>query len=224
MTAELGTVFLLMPEITLKEEVFEMYPEKGLLWTNRRTLLVADLHLGKVNHFRRAGIPVSSGPNDKNLARLIDLFRKTAPERVVFLGDLFHSAYNAEWEVFGQTLSYFPEISFELVIGNHDVMSDYQYLKHHLKLHKKPLEEGPFIFSHEPLEGHQDKYNLAGHIHPGVRLQGRGRQRLTLPCFHFGKSTGLLPAFGAFTGLYKMPVKADDSIFVVTQDKVLSLK
>lgn len=212
-----------MAEVELENETFEMYPEKGLYWKSRRTLLLADLHLGKVNHFRRAGIPVSPRPNDQNLSRLIDLLRKSNPERVIFLGDLFHSAYNSEWEVFGQMLTYFPQISFELVLGNHDVMSDYQYLKYRLILHKEPLPEGPFILSHEPMEDPGGKYNLAGHIHPGVRLLGKGRQRLTLPCFHFGGNTGLLPAFGAFTGLYKMPVKAGDAVYVVTDQEVLSL-
>ncbi len=213
-----------MAEITLENETLELYAEKAVFWKQRKALLLADLHLGKVNHFRRAGIPVSSRPNDQNLERLIDLIRKTRPERVLFLGDLFHSAYNSEWEVFGQTLSYFPEISFELILGNHDVMSDYQYLKHRLVLHKEPIEEGPFILSHEPLGQQPGKYNLAGHIHPGVRLTGKGRQRLVLPCFHFGQETGILPAFGVFTGLYKMPVKSRDRIFVVAENEVLSLK
>jgi DNA ligase-associated metallophosphoesterase len=211
------------PVITLENEALEMHAEKGLFWREKEILLLADLHLGKVNHFRRAGIPITAAPNDRNLERLIDILRKCRPRRVIFMGDLFHSDYNSEWEVFGQTLTYFPEITFELVVGNHDVMSEYQYLKHRLILHHAPIEEGPFVISHEPLEQEHLKYNLAGHVHPGVRLQGRGRQRLTLPCFYFGKRMGLLPAFGAFTGLYRMPVKTGDRIFVVTKEQVLDL-
>ncbi len=217
------SLFLPMTELELENEIIELHPEKGMYWREKRTLLLADLHLGKVNHFRRAGIPVSARPNDQNLARLIDLLRKCDPERVIFLGDLFHSHYNSEWEVFGQTLAYFPQVTFELVLGNHDIMSDYQYIKHRLILHKEPLVTGPFVLSHEPLGEETGKYNLAGHIHPGVGLRGKGRQRLTLPCFHFGRKTGLLPAFGAFTGLYKMPVRSGDLIYVVTENKVMGL-
>ena len=65
-------------------------------------LLLADLHLGKGAHFRREGIPVPTNMISKDLRKLetlIDLFQ---PGRVVFLGDLFHSVYNPEWEIFGQ--------------------------------------------------------------------------------------------------------------------------
>lgn len=212
-----------MSVITLENEVLEMHAEKGLYWQDRHILFLADLHLGKINHFRRAGIPVTTAANDRNLERLIDILRKCKPRRVIFMGDLFHSAYNSEWEIFGQALTYFPEISFELVVGNHDILSDYQYLKHRLILHKSPIEEGPFILSHEPMESVRGKYNLAGHIHPGVQLKGKGRQRLTLPCFFFGKSAGVLPAFGAFTGLYKMAVKPNDRVYVVANEQVITL-
>src|SRR5215211_5787433 len=45
-----------------------------------------------------------------------------------------------------------------------------------------------------------DAYGLAGHVHPGLTLMGRGLQRETLPCFIIGQSGALVPAFGSFTG------------------------
>jgi metallophosphoesterase superfamily enzyme len=64
-------------------------------------------------------------------------------------------------------------------------------------------------------------YNLAGHIHPGVNLVGRGRQSLTLPCFYFGSRQGFLPAFGMFTGLARIAPKKDDKVFVVADNKIM---
>ena len=55
-------------------------------------------------------------------------------------------------------------------------------------------------------------YVLAGHLHPCVVLGGRAHQRLRLPCFHFGAQVGVLPAFGAFTGMHALrPVPASGS-------------
>ncbi len=140
------------------------------------------------------------------------------------MGDLFHSHYNPEWEVFGQVLNYFPDIQFELVVGNHDILSDYQYSKYNLLLHEEPLVNNGVVLSHEPLENTSaGEYNIAGHIHPGVLLRGRGRQALRLPCFYFGKDQGLLPAFGQFTGTYKITPKKGDRVVVIVEGKLVAL-
>ncbi|UII30003.1 ligase-associated DNA damage response endonuclease PdeM [Fulvivirga ulvae] len=212
----------MVEEVTIRDNTFSLYPEKAVLWKAKGVLLISDLHLGKVNHFRRSGIAVPHSPNDQNIERLITLLQQLKPERVLFMGDLFHSHYNPEWEVFGQVLKYFPAISFELVMGNHDIMSDYQYVKHQLIIHKKPLEMDTFMMSHEPLEEvPEGYYNFAGHIHPGVQLRGRGRQGVKLPCFYFGDKQALLPAFGEFTGLYKIKPKEGDRVFVIVDNNVL---
>ena len=43
-------------------------------------------------------------------------------------------------------------------------------------------------------------YFFSGHIHPGIRIDGAGRQSLYFPCFYFGKKYAVLPAFSRFTG------------------------
>ena len=67
-----------------------------------------------------------------------------------------------------------------------------------------PLRLAGLALQHhpEPLEG---AYVLAGHIHPAAVLGGRAHDRLRLPCFHFGPAVGVLPAFGAFTGMHVLP-------------------
>lgn len=204
-------------------ELLELYPQKAVFWKKEKMLLLADMHLGKVNHFRRSGIPVPVKANDKNIEILIDLMWKTKPERVVCLGDLFHSHYNPEWEVFGEVVKHFTAVSFELVLGNHDIMSEQQYIRKGIKLYDK-MRINDFLFTHHPLETVPDHvYNLSGHIHPSVQLNGKGKQSVTLACFHFGKSQGLLPAFGMFTGLARIEPQKDDKVFVIVENKVLGL-
>lgn len=211
-------------KIEIRGHQLTMHPEKALALMADKVLLLADLHFGKINHFRKSGIPVPSKANDRNSEFLIDLLNRVKPERIIFLGDLFHSHYNEEWEVLGQVLHHFSSCSFELVRGNHDIMSNLQYDRHNMQIHECALKIGPFIFTHEPLEKPKDDfYNIAGHIHPGVHLSGRGRQSLTLPCFHFGKHQCIMPAFGSFTGLAKINPKKEDQIFVIAEGKILKV-
>lgn len=201
-------------------EEFNLFPERAVFWPAQKILLLADLHLGKVNHFRKAGIPVPSRANDRNIELLLDLVTITRPERVICLGDLFHSHYNPEWEVFGEVVRHFKGILFELVLGNHDVMSLLQYKRKDIRVHPH-LTVGPFMLTHHPVENILDGcYNLAGHVHPGVLLQGKGKQAETLPCFYFGERQGFLPAFGAFTGLSCIHPQKDDQIYVIAGSSV----
>ncbi|HZY77884.1 MAG TPA: ligase-associated DNA damage response endonuclease PdeM [Cyclobacteriaceae bacterium] len=209
----------------MKNLSLELLPQKALWWPSEKILLVADLHLGKVNHYRKAGYPVPTKANDENTSVLIDMLNHHKPERLIFLGDLFHSHYNEEWEVLGQVIRHFRATSFELVMGNHDIMSTLQYDRHGVKVHAEELRIGDLLLTHEPLETlpDEDAYCLAGHIHPGARLWGKGRQALLLPCFYFGKRQGILPAFGSFTGLYPVRVTKGDQVFVIADGEVIGI-
>jgi uncharacterized protein len=210
-------------QIEITGEVFELLYHKALYWPRFNALLIADLHLGKINHFRKSGIPLPSKANDRNIELLIDLIYKLRPSRVLCLGDLFHSHYNPEWEVFGEFVKHFREVSFELVMGNHDIMSDLQYERKGIMVHDQ-LSIGNFILTHHPLEQvAPGYYNFAGHIHPGVCLYGRGKQSITLPCFYFGQQQALLPAFGVFTGLARIKPLKDDKVFVILEDKIMEV-
>lgn len=115
----------------------------------------------------------------------------------------------------------FKSIKFELVIGNHDIMDLKRYKEANLHLHEEGLIIKPFIFTHHPLEEVPfGLFNLCGHIHPGVRLSGKGRSSLRLPCFYFGEEQGILPAFGEFTGTYVIQPKKEDHVFVIAEEKV----
>ena len=208
-------------EIDLHGVHLQLFPERAILIG--RDLLIADLHLGKVNHFRKAGFPVPEEVGDENFERLIGLVRSVEPERVLLLGDLFHSHYNSEWEAFRQVISYFPATEFHLIQGNHDILSNYRYESSNLKLHSE-MNLGPFHLTHipcEPGEIPKDLYNLSGHIHPSVVLSGKGRQQMKLPCFYFGELQAYLPAFGNFTGHHRVRPKRSDRVYVIVGDRVI---
>jgi metallophosphoesterase superfamily enzyme len=85
------------------------------------------------------------------------------------------------------------------------------------------MVDGPFVFDHHPRTSAQG-YVLCGHIHPGARLNGPARQSVMLPCFWFGESVGVLPAFGEFTGLAQVEPEAADQVFVAAEGEVVRVR
>lgn len=203
---------------------FHLHPHRAIYWEDAKTLLIADLHLGKARHFRKAGMPVPIEVSEKNIEILEELIQTFHPERFLILGDLFHSSRNYAWDQFQDWLCKHKELSAILIPGNHDYHQRDAYKALGLKVVEEPYEEADFLFSHIPLEEKvPGKYNLAGHIHPAVRLSGEGRQSLSLSCFYFGEWQGLLPAFGKFTGNGYVEVSEGDRVFVVAEDEVIEV-
>ena len=199
-----------------------LHPFKSIYWEEKKTLIIADLHLGKVTHFRKAGIPVPLQAADTNWDKLYTLFLEYQPKRLLVLGDLFHSSYNSAWEEWAQFVQQFPSTRFELVLGNHDILELKNYQEAGLIVHSIALREPPFLFTHEP-SSDNSLYNLAGHIHPCVLLKGAAKQYLRLACFYFGATAGILPAFGAFTGMAKLDIKKGEHVYVITENEVLNV-
>ncbi|MEL6667666.1 MAG: ligase-associated DNA damage response endonuclease PdeM [Bacteroidota bacterium] len=217
-----------MHTFNLQGEELILHPYRAIYWPKERALLLSDLHLGKGAHFRRSGIAVPEATGSGNFWRLNQLLLEFQPERILFLGDLFHSDYNHVWEQFVDFIAEHSDISFELIPGNHDILGQKRYEAAGLLLQEEILELGPFWLTHHPMEEDQlpiDKYIIAGHVHPCVRMSNTGGKRgsIRLPAFWFGTRQGLLPAFGEFTGGYTVQVGKKDRVFVLVEGEVLAV-
>ena len=187
-----------------------------------KTLVVSDLHIGKTAYFRKKGIALPFSEKDKtieNLKLLIEklkiLIEKQKPAVILFLGDLFHSFDESIIPQLEDCLSDFPEIQTILVKGNHDVFPERVYQNLKLTITETWYYKN-LMFSHEPMETIEEgKYNIAGHIHPAVRVTGKGRQSMRLPCFYFGISLAMMPAFGYFTGAKTIIPSKGEHVFVL---------
>lgn len=193
-----------------------------MYWPQKKTLILSDLHLGKTKHFTQKGIQVPEMANTNNYWRISQLLQSYEVERVLFLGDLFHSEYNSEWERFKDYLANYPSIKWILILGNHDILHPEHYKDAQLLVINK-LKESGLYFTHEPEESEIDAYNICGHLHPAVRLKGKGAQSLRLPCFYFGENRGVLPAFGEFTGCMNIRPKKKDRVFVIADKEVIRI-
>lgn len=216
-----------MEEVVIRGHRLQLHPEKAIYWPEEKALLLSDLHLGKGAHFRRAGIPVPVGVADANFRRLRSLINTFSPERILFLGDLFHSDYNHVWPLFCAFTHEFAHLSFELVPGNHDILTNAAYEESRMLLQPEILTIGQLSLSHHPLSDADrpaGTYNLCGHIHPCVRLRDAAGSSLKLPAFYFGEHGGILPAFGEFTGCAEVKVRIGDQAFVLVGGAVISVQ
>ncbi|WP_237073555.1 ligase-associated DNA damage response endonuclease PdeM [Mucilaginibacter mali] len=213
-------------DIELLGQNLLLLPQKAIYWQQEKALVAADVHLGKVGHFRKAGIAVPRDMEQDDLAVLSDLIHEHRPEKIYFLGDLFHSDMNNDWDWFALWRRNFPKIKVILIKGNHDIIHDKHYLDLDVELHQQLLV-GPFLMLHHPLSDTKLEqaagYVFCGHIHPGVSLVGKARQHITLPCFAFGERQVILPSFGKFTGKVALRHGTDDKIYGVLKDKVICI-
>ncbi len=225
----------------LREQTLTLLPERAIFWQEKRYLLLSDAHLGKAGHFRKHGAPISGAIHDKDLAVLTALVAHWQPEALVILGDLFHSDLNNEWLAFEAWLHQHAALPVVLVKGNHDVLPEAAYQHPNLTVYPEAWTVAPFLLTHEPLtepvqrrgglrflaapRSEGEPYNLAGHVHPGVRVSAGMGQRVKLPCFYFTEQLGILPAFGQFTGCATVQPGTSDQVFaIVNQQRVLPIK
>ncbi|MCU0921946.1 MAG: ligase-associated DNA damage response endonuclease PdeM [Burkholderiaceae bacterium] len=214
-----------MVEIDVAGVRLGLLPQRAALLVEQRCLLVADAHIGKAVSFRRLGVPVPSGTTAQTLQRLSEAIELSGARRVVFLGDLLHSAHAhapATLQALAQWRSRHAAVELLLVRGNHDDHAGDPPTGLGVQAVDEPLSLGGLALCHHP-QARPGAYVLAGHLHPCVVLGGRAHQRLRLPCFHFGEKVGVLPAFGAFTGMHALRPRPGERVFVVADDAVSPL-
>jgi DNA ligase-associated metallophosphoesterase len=202
-----------------------LLPQRAACLIDERCLLVADAHIGKAVSFRGLGVPVPRGTTTQTLQRLGDAIEVSGARRVVFLGDLLHSARAhaaATLDAFMAWRRRHAAIELLLVRGNHDEHAGDPPPQWAVHVVDEPLRIGGIALCHHP-QSLPGAYVLAGHVHPCALLGGRAHQRLRLPCFHFGAGCGVLPAFGAFTGMRALRSGPGERVFVVADDRVIAL-
>lgn len=208
---------------TVRGQRLWLSAERCLFWEEQRSLILSDLHLGKTGHFRKAGIAVPQGVYREDLQRLVALIQHFAPARLLVVGDFFHSRQNAELDLFRRWRDSFPDLEIRLVRGNHDILAADWYRESGIEVSEPDLLEAPFYFSHEDCGVHPQAFTFCGHLHPGIQLDGIGRQRLRLPCFYFSDTHCILPAFSRFTGTALVWPKKEDRVFALADNRIIAL-
>ncbi len=197
--------------------------EKVLYWKEKSVLVISDVHLGKVMHFRKSGIDIPTNPIAENFERLNVVIEKFNPDTIVFLGDLFHSELNMEWDLFVEFMKSYSDKKVYLAIGNHDIIPEIEFEKTGI-ICQEEIEMDNVVFTHYEKGIKEDSMvNLAGHIHPAVKLQIGPKDFFRVPCFYRKRSTLILPAFGAFTGMKTISPRRGEQAYAIVENNVLKV-
>ena len=184
-----------------KDTLLEMLPSRALFLPETKDLLICDIHLGKAEYFQQNGIPLTNNSDEDNFARIKNILKKHSPEKLIILGDLFHSKYSIN-ETLQKKVEDLPgnlKTDVELVLGNHDVGCNIKNIK---ILNIKKIKN--IIFSHEPVSLADNKtLNICGHYHPKLYFKNNS-DKLSFRCFAMDMKNNILylPAFGDLTGGY----------------------
>lgn len=207
--------------ITINLQHFQLHPSGAIFWEEKNTLLIADVHLGKVAHFRKHGSAIPYHATYKNFELLNTIITEFEPQQICFLGDLFHSALNNEWIQFENWRNQNSNINILLIVGNHDIISPTKYEQLNIRVASEWVYKN-FLFTHYP-EKRDPYFNFSGHIHPGIEIKGIGKQKLKLACFHKKTYQIVLPAFGIFTGKYIISPEKEDLIYGIGNNEVIAI-
>lgn len=190
-------------------------PDRCMFWEDQKTLVLSDMHIGKAAHFRKAGIAIPQQVFQEDMHRLFQQIHFFSPQRIIVTGDLFHSEANLEHDWFSNWRKELAGIEFILVKGNHEILRNDVYQNLGIELVDKELEIAPFFFSHDLIEERRDGFSFVGHTHPGIRIQGKGKQSFVFPCFYFTNDFCILPAFSKFTGKHVVDLQKGETAYAI---------
>lgn len=202
----------------------EMYllVDKMVYVPSDQLLIIADAHFTKETHFRKNGIAIPPGVIHRDLHRIDTAIQQTGAKRIIFLGDMFHSEHNTGMDIF-LIWRKNQKVAMELITGNHDILDVNWYQDAGILCYAESLQLHALVLSHDAIEVGDQQFNMHGHIHPVVRLTGKAKQSLRLPCFWISSNKMVLPAFGSFTGGYAIQPKSKDQVFAVADHQLIAI-
>ncbi len=211
-------------ELEIKDERLLLTAGRALVWPSKELIIIADLHLGKTALFRQHGMAIPSSVQENDLENISKLLAQFPSRKLIVVGDMFHQDFNNDIQSFFNWRNSFDALEIILVEGNHDKLPASFYKKLDITLVQQYLDIAPFRFVHKtpklPLE---DLITISGHLHPGVRLIGKAKQGMRLPCFTLTESAMVLPAFSLFTGLHIGEAVKGCQYYAIAGNKIMKV-
>jgi len=159
--------------------------------TDKRTLVISDLHLGLEYEIYKKGISIPPRV-DKQKERINNLIGKTEAERIILLGDVKHNVPQTSVSEKERLPQFFEDLSQRVEVkitkGNHD--GNIEKLVEGTNVEITPTEgfrEGKFYFNHgQSWPGKEIKDSeilIRGHSHPAVEFKDSLGFSSTVPCW-----------------------------------------
>lgn len=211
-------------EIDFAGHALRLLPDRAVWWAAESSVLVADVHLGKAAAFRSTGLPVPSGATNKDLSRLTRILEQTAAKQLIIIGDFFHARRGRNDDIAAAIARWretHRDVNVQLIRGNHDLASgccpaewDIEEIDGQATIDGVALSHHPDPECELPL--------IAGHVHPYVWLRDFDGSMVSWPCFVFESRAAILPAFGSFTGGYRLSNEPGRRIFLPVNGRVVA--
>ena len=213
--------------ITLAETSLQLLPDRAAFLPKSRTLVVADVHLGKAATFRAAGLAVPEGHMESDMARLLRIVTETQPTRLVIAGDMIHAAEGLTKPVLELITRSLEKLACPILLteGNHDLRA--RHLYNYLPVEILPsLEVDGLHITHDPDDLPEKHPGISGHLHPGITLREGRRAAHKVPGFSLRQNLHLvLPAFSEFTGIHPVDIRPPyHRFFTPIQNRIIELK
>ncbi len=216
-------------EIEIKAIPCWLLPDRAVFFPTIKTLLIADVHIGKAATFRSLGVPVPSGTTRLNLDRISTLITSTDATSVYILGDFFHGPMANQASIVNDLCNWRTQhsaIAITLVGGNHDAKTGPLHNVIDMAFQAAPFflslsNNVQFCLLHEPIPNNMPsgQFAFAGHLHPVQRIRGRV-DSARLACFWLQEHQLILPAFGEFTGGHPVQWQPNQQVFVTDTESV----
>lgn len=169
----------------------------AVVWQDRQTVVVADLHLEKGSSYARFGSQLPPYDSRTTLNRLGTVVARHRPKTVICIGDSFHDAEAGD-RLSTDDQSLLSRLTesrdWIWICGNHDPAPPESWGGRRLP----GLTVGPFTFRHEA-DPKNAAGEVSGHFHPKAGFSVRGRH-MSGRCFVSDGRRLVLPAFGAYAG------------------------
>ena len=211
-------------KLTIRNQTCHLLAEKAVYWEEKKTVILADIHIGKGTVFRKAGIPIPQGIMDDDLLNITRLLTHLNAEKCIIVGDLIHAQSGISPEVKKKFSDWLQNTKCEihLVLGNHDhALINNLPAEWPLHIHNEGLLIEPFYFSHFPIYK-EEWFVWSGHLHPKVEISNN-YDRLVLRCFQIFKDLAIIPAFGFFVGGTLVKKSKDCKIYIIADDAVIEI-
>jgi DNA ligase-associated metallophosphoesterase len=210
--------------ITIDGIEMDLMPERALFLRAAKALVVADLHVGKSESYRRFGVPSADGIDEELLVRLSRAAMRAGAKVIVVVGDLTHSA-DGIGEAEMQRFAEFRErcsLPIRLVEGNHDRGVGTLPPEWMVDRVRGDFALGGVRFEHEPPAAAAAAWTVSGHLHPMLSV-ARGTRSVEAPAFVVDRArrTIVLPAFSKFTRGVRYEPRAGVELDAIAESEVV---
>jgi hypothetical protein len=168
----------------------------ALVWPEKETVAVADLHFEKGSAFAVNGTPLPPYDSRETLRRLQAVLKRHRPRRVICLGDSFHdreAASRLSRDEADTLRRLTAAHEWMWITGNHDPEAPADLGG----ITAAELRSGNLTFRHEAERKAEGE--VSGHFHPKASVSARNRT-VGGRCFVTDGARLILPAFGAYAG------------------------